>query len=353
MRICRGFTPLLAALALVPAARADEPLPGPRAQIVVSKRQIDLKSLGGVVATYVIDPTAAKPYFFPLNALPAVSVTRAWPINDSEKLTPKEKDHVHHRSAWFCHGDVIPEGLDYKKHIRGVAGVDFWSEAKGHGKIVCTKVGKPTHDAKANRASVTTHNEWRTAEGQLVLEEERTLHFYHLGANRHLIVVDIDLHASQCPITFGDTKEGSFAVRVRRSVQVQKPGQGTMVNAEGKSGGGQGSNKDKKGAWGLVSDWCDYSGPVNGDKVAGVALFADPKNPIDTAWHARDYGLLAANPFARAKSGFPGRAGNTELVKLKKGEHLKLRYAFYLHAGDVKEGKVAETFEWFKQLRGK
>jgi hypothetical protein len=59
---------------------------------------------------------------------------------------------------------------------------------------------------------------------------------------------------------------------------------------------------------------------------------------------------MAANPFGRAKSGFPDRKEKTELVKLGKGEHLKLRYGILLHAGDVKEGKVAEMFQQFTKL---
>jgi hypothetical protein len=40
--------------------------------------------------------------------------------------------------------DVIPEGIDFKSKIKNVEGVDFWSEAKGHGKEVVTHVSKPT-----------------------------------------------------------------------------------------------------------------------------------------------------------------------------------------------------------------
>ena len=64
----------------------------------------------------------------------------------------------------------------------------------------------------------------------------------------------------------------------------------------------------------------------------------------------RAYGLLAANPFGRAKSGFPGARGRTDLVKLDRGEHLKLRYGILLHTGDVKTGKVAEAYEQFMKL---
>jgi hypothetical protein len=59
---------------------------------------------------------------------------------------------------------------------------------------------------------------------------------------------------------------------------------------------------------------------------------------------------MAANPFGRDKSGFPAVKGKTDLVKLAKGEHLKLRYGILLHDGDVKEGKTAECYEAFVRL---
>jgi hypothetical protein len=258
---------------------------------------------------------------------------------------PGEKtDHPHQKSAWFCHGDVIPRGIELKQKVKGVEGVDFWSEAPGHGRIVC--VGVEAKQEK-NHGWAATRNEWRTADGAKVLDEARTVHVYNLGDGQ-LIVLDIDLFASACPVTFGDTKEGSFGVRVRQSVTVQ--GGGRLVNAQGKVGEGANNNRNRDGCWGLISDWCDYSGKV-GNGVAGVALFADPKNPYPSCWHARNYGLLAANPFGREKSGFPDMKGKTTLVTLDKGEHLKLRYGMYLHSGDEKAGKVAEAFQEFVRLR--
>ena len=66
-------------------------------------------------------------------------------------------------------------------------------------------------------------------------------------------------------------------------------------------------------------------------------------------WHVRAYGLNAANPFGRKRSGFPSQKGNTELLKIEKGGELKLKYGVYAHTGDVKTGKVAEAFETFKK----
>ncbi len=99
----------------------------------------------------------------------------------------------------------------------------------------------------------------------------------------------------------------------------------------------------------MVSAWCDYSGPVE-DKTVGIAIFADPKNPYATCWHSRGYGLMAANPFGREKSGFPAMKGKKDLVKLAKGEHLKLRYGMLVHDGDVTTGKVGQMYEEFVKL---
>lgn len=146
-------------------------------------------------------------------------------------------------------------------------------------------------------------------------------------------------------MTFGDTKEGSFGVRVAPSIN-EEQGKGKLTNAEGKTGEGAKNNVKQEGCWGLKSAWCDYSGLVD-NKAVGVAMFAAPTNTVASCWHSRGYGLMAANPFGREKAGFPAMKGNTDLVKLAKGEHLKLRFGVLLHDGDVKDGKVAEYYKKF------
>ena len=303
-----------------------------------------------LVTRYHKDPGVAKPYFWPLNVAAGdklIPVTRAWPM---EKGLPGEStDHVHQKSAWFCHGDVIPEGIELKptEKVKGVDGVDFWSEGPGHGVIVCTGVDEPKVDG--NHGRVTTRNEWRTAEGTRLLDETRTIHFYNLGSAR-LFVVETDLYAGVCPITFGDTKEGSFGLRISDAITEEKTvdkkkvkGDGKIENAEGKV-----SEQD---CWGFPSAWCDYSGPIEGQTI-GLAIFTDPANPFASCWHSRGYGLMAANPFGRGKSGFPAMKGKTDLVKLAKGEHLKMRFGILLHTGDAQEGKVGEYYERFVKLKG-
>lgn len=318
---------LLACLLPCPALTA-EPL-----SIKVEKMHIDFMAGSELVARYHIDESVAKPYFWPVNAPGNVPVTRSWPM---KKGDPKETtDHVHQKSLWFCHGDVIPEGLKIvPSGDKNVKGVDFWSEGKGHGVIACIAVGIPKDN------SVATSNEWRDSSGTKILDERRIISLQRIGDGL-LLVLDIDLDASVCPLTFGDTKEGSMGIRVNDEIKLAARGErNQMVNADGKSG--------EKDVWGMLSDWCDYSGEIGG-KLAGIALFDDPKNQPRAGWHSRGYGLMAANPFGRSHSGFPARKGQSDLVKLAKGEHLKLRYGVYLHAGDAKEGKVAEAFAHFSR----
>src|SRR5262249_34948953 len=147
---------------------------------------------------------------------------------------------------------------------------------------------------------------------------------------------------SVAPLTFEDTKEGAMGVRVADAIRADKNGKGKIENAEGKVG--------EKECWGQLSKWCDYSGPIDG-KTVGVAVLDDPKNPHPACWHVRGYCLMAPIPFGGAKSRCPAVKGRTDLVRLDRGQHLRLRYGLLLHTGDAREGQVAEHFERFVKLR--
>jgi hypothetical protein len=341
MRHC--LLPLVVLLALPAVVRADD------VSIVVGKDAIEFRAGSAVVAKYAT-AAVAKPYLYPVLAPNGVGVTRPWPI---ETGTPGEvtKDHVHQKSVWFCHGDVIPEGIELKVKSanKGDKGVDFWSEAKDkdgkprHGKIACVKVGEPKQHTKTH-ASVETQNEWFTPDGVKIMDETRTIHFIDTKEGR-TFAFDIALKASVCPITFGDTKEGSFGIRVHDGLRPSEKTGATVTTAEGKTV--TPPVKDNLPIWGYPTEWIDYSGKLDGKEV-GIAVFDHPKNPR-AAWHVRAYGLNAANPFGRKGSGFPSQKDKEDLLKIAKGDELKLKYAVYAHTGDVKTGKVAEAFAEFKK----
>jgi hypothetical protein len=345
------LVPCLAASAFLASLPAAEPeavaIKTTRATSAFTDEHTDFLAGSALVSRYHTSAWEAKPYLWPLKGPGGVPLTRAWPM---EQATPGgSTDHPHQKSAWFCHGDVIPEGLDLaaNEKTRSAEGVDFWSEEKGHGVIACTHVGEPT--TEKNHGRVTTQNEWRTANRRKVLDETRTIQFYDFGDTR-LFVVETDLAASVVPVTFGDTKEGSFGIRINDAIRGETgsglrrmKGPGKIENAEGKVGEAE--------CWGYPSAWCDYSGPIEG-KTVGLAILTDPSNPYPSCWHSRGYGLMAANPFGRVKSGFPAMKGRTDLVKLGKGEHLKMRFGILLHPGDAREGKVAQYYDRFVKLKG-
>jgi hypothetical protein len=238
---------------------------------------------------------------------------------------------------------VIPEGREVSPKMPGIQGVDFWSEVPMHGRIICVATCQP------EVSGVVTRNEWRAPDGTVLLAEKRTLAMYDMGPGR-LLVIDCDLSPPTVAITFGDTKEGALGIRVHDQLRTDfgkgktAPPVNKITNANGKQGEAE--------CWGRKSDWCDYSGEIDG-KPSGIAIFDDPKNSPRACWHVRAYGLMAANPFGRDKSKFPDAVGKTDLVKLARGEHLILRYGIYAHDGNVKDGKLAEAFAQFVELRNR
>jgi hypothetical protein len=81
---------------------------------------------------------------------------------------------------------------------------------------------------------------------------------------------------------------------------------------------------------------------VKGEKV-GVAILDHPANPHHPVrWHARAYGLFAANPFGLAA--FTGDKSQDGSITIEPGQSLRFRYRIIVHGGDVKSAKIAD--EW-------
>ena len=71
--------------------------------------------------------------------------------------------------------------------------------------------------ASGKPAVIVTQNRWLGKDGKTVCEDERTLRFDTDGDARW-IDFDITVKATDGPVTFGDTKEGTFAVRVAETL---------------------------------------------------------------------------------------------------------------------------------------
>ena len=257
-----------------------------------------------------------KPILYPLRAPGGVPLTRSWPIEKGVAGEPE--DHPHHESLWFTHGSVN--------------GHDFWAP-RAHGAGPDGPVPHVEHVSidrceSGETAILVTTSRWVDPDGQPVLTEHRTM-IFSADETARSIEVTLELVADSGPVTFGDTKEGSFALRVRPALQPKdsngsQGAGGRLVNSEGLVDGA---------AWGKRARWVDYSGTVDG-KAYGIAMLDHPANlRHPTWWHAREYGLSGANPFGiHDFSGEPEGAGNHTIPP---GETLVLRYLVVFHEGDA------------------
>jgi hypothetical protein len=268
-----------------------------------------------------------KPVLFPIIGPTGVGMTRQWPL--VKDVAGEAHDHPHHESLWFMHGKVN--------------GHDFWAS---HPEAVHAAHRQgPKIEQVAIRACesgptgvLETDNRWVTADGDVVCTDTRRLVF---AGDDDVRTIDftITIHADHGPVTFGDTKEGTMALRVHPSLQTKdghgsRGAAGRIVNSEGQS---------DDAAWGQAARWVDYSGPIEG-QAAGIALFDYPDNlRHPTHWHARDYGLVAANPFGLHDfTKAPAGAGDHVIPA---GGTLALRYLFVFHRGDAEAAKIEARWQ--------
>ena len=255
---------------------------------------------GEKFAVYNFGKSLPKPFFAPVRGPGGTILTR--PID------PNEREHKHQRGIWLA--------------IDEVNGVEFWGE-KGRIENASLKLLCP----EGNPAKLEAVNRWLDPQGNLVVTETTVI---SICANR-VVAYDIEFSAGSHQVTFGDTKEGLFGFRMVNSMR-EKEG-GHVVNADGLEG--------SKDCWGKTSDWIDYCGTVEG-KTFGLTIFDHPQNFRRSRYHVRNYGLFSINPFGQ-KAYTRGKEPAQPAV-VPPGKSLRLRYGMYVHAGDTKAARVAETY---------
>ena len=273
---------------------------------------------GKLFAGYVTDQGGA-PVVYPIVGPTGKNMTRDYPMEKAYEGV--KADHPHHRSLWFAHGDVNK--------------LDYWG-AKN--KIVHQRFVKAECDGTT--ALLVTDNDLIDGNNQVVCHEVRTIRFAVSGDTR-IIDFDVTVTAEQEKVVFGDTKEGTFGIRVPEVLAVETKKGGSFINAEGKIG--------ERDAWGKRSSWVDYNGTLDGEKV-GIAILNHPSSfRFPTYWHVRNYGLFAANPFGvhDFESLQDTKAGEHIL---QKGQSFTCRYRVLFHQGDSTEAKIAEAFKAYAEM---
>jgi hypothetical protein len=308
-------------------------------QTVKFQKQTDsvIVLIGGkAFSTYYFGPNSPKPYMSPLRSAQGTVVTRGFPMRTD--IPGERRDHPHHRALFFAHGDI--NGVDFwgegepTKAAQTANGVFYSSEALPKGRTVFQKLDL----AKSYGQSGTLKAEFGLVgpDGKAIGSETQEYTFRGDSSTR-VIDCAFTVTADQgMPLKMGDTKEGTFAIRVVNGLTAPKV---KMLNSEGKVG--------EPAIWGKRADWVDYSGEVEGEPL-GIAIFDNPGNiKHPTYWHARDYGLFAVNPFGEHDFyNDPKRDGS---VTIPRGQSLTLRYRVLIHHGDAAEAGIAAAYRRYSE----
>jgi hypothetical protein len=136
-------------------------------------------------------------------------------------------------------------------------------------------------------------------------------------------------------LKLGDTEEGTFGLRL--ADEFREDHGATLLNSDGLTGSAK--------IWGKRAKWVDYTSTIAGQKC-GVAIFDHPSNPKHpTYWHARNYGLNAANPFG--EHDFYKDKSRDGSMTIPAGGKLEFRYRVVIHPGDAAEAQVEKLYQHF------
>ncbi len=288
------------------------------AQVRYSAESHSIEIDGKPFTTFNYGADAGKPFLAPIRSASGTIVNRRFPM---ETVPGESRDHLHHRGLWFTYDDVN--------------GVKFWENDPSYKK---GRIGRVVVRDSAWKApgTLSATMEWRDPEGEVLLVENRDMVFY---SDPKLRIIDflITLTAAK-DVTFGDTKEGAFAIRLAENFTERRGGK--IVNADGRT--------KMINVWGKRSNWVDYSADLDGE-LLGVAIFDHPSNPHSpTYWHARDYGLFSLNPFGQ--NAFDPSAPEN-ITKLPAGKKISFKWRVVIHPGDADSGHVADLYKEFLSKR--
>jgi hypothetical protein len=262
-----------------------------------SATKLDVFIDGKYFTSYLYaDTLLRKPVLFPLHTASGERITRGYPFapNAGERI-----DHPHHYGLWFNHGDVN--------------GIDFWNSSvdreKGDPRYGRINHVRFTKVESGKTGTLQVEKEWRSSTNALVLLE-RSQFVFEGDENSRAISHTATLTAPEVDVLFEDSKEGMFALRVRRELEIpsddstilltEKPTarEEKVVDSERVTGRYRNSNglEGYPDVWGKRAKWMQLSGVVQGDSIS-ICIFDHPDNVNHPPhWMARDYGLFGVNP---------------------------------------------------------
>ena len=294
-------------------------------------RRVDITVDGKPFTSYIWPASLKKPVLYPLITEDGITVTRGYPL---EPRPGERVDHPHHAGMWFNHGNVN--------------GFDFWNNSDAIKPENSSKMGSINQEkilstkSGPDRGELAVESEWITGTGEKILDQTTLYVFAKRGDVR--VIDQITTLKALDHVVFNDDKEGLLGIRVASWLESPTEKGGLFTDANGKttkvadagSPGASGiylTSEGKKGdqAWGTVGRWCTLTGSTD-NKVVTIAILDHPGNPgYPTYWHARGYGLFAANPLGR-KIFDPTKPAFNFTIDKGKTATFRYRVILYPHA---------------------
>jgi hypothetical protein len=309
-----------------------------------AEKRVDVLIEGKLFTSYLYTSEIdhlKKTVLFPVYSPRGNMITRGFPLEP----TPGERvDHPHHIGFWLNYGDV--NGLDYWNHSAAIP-----EERKNE---MGTIVHKAVRSIEGNRLNVAA--DWINS-NKAVLVEENTGFIFHAADNIRTIDRITRLTAVGGDVLFKDNKEGMVAIRVTRALEhptkdpiivTDAAGVATEVPVKDNTGvtGKYTNSHGVTGTevWGKRAPWVMLSGEINKERVV-VALFDHPENTgYPTYWHARGYGLFAANPLGQKVFS----EGREELnFELKKDSSVTFHHRLVVYSGELTIEQMEAYYQEF------
>lgn len=309
-----------------------------------AQRRVDVTIDGRPFTSYIWPTSLKKPVLYPLVTDEGITVTRGYPL---EPRPGERVDHPHHAGLWFNYGDV--NGFDFWNNSDAIKPEDRAKMGSiVHTKIVSTKNG-------SDQGELVVESTWITGTGKEILDQTTRYIFARQPHGRAIDEV-VTLKALDRAV-FHDDKEGVLGLRVASWLESAEEKGGTYLDATGKptqvqagsTAGASGvylTSEGVKGgaAWGTRGRWCSLTGH-DGDRTVTIAILDHPGNPgYPTYWHARGYGLFAANPLGRSIFDPKQTAFN---FTLEKDQTATFRYRILVLSNGAVEGELDRDADEF------
>ena len=296
------------------------------------QKQVDVLYNGKLMTAYCYYDSSMKPILFPVNTVDGITVTRSYPY---KMIAGERTDHPHHTGIWLNYESV--NGLDFWNNSTAIA-----PEKRDHyGTILHEKV--TGSNLKGNTASLSATAKWVRPDKKVLLNEKTTLTF-SVKSNDFIIDRITTLTATDTTVVFKDVKDGMFAIRVARELELPSKEKSSFVDNMGNITQVAPSGSDVSGmyyssgglkgdsVWSSKGKWVMLTGKKDGKDIT-IGIFDHPSNiGYPAYWHARGYGLFSVNPLGRKIFS----NGKEELnLTLQPGQTVTFRYRVVVHSGSA------------------